>query len=236
MITLKTWKINRIVFFLALSAMLSALSPELHAQRFLGAVMGGMNISQVDGDEVYGYHRVGGHMGVAAILPINKWDITLETVFNQKGAYQKQTYVDSVRMFNGKYDLRLNYIEVPLMAHYTDRNIITAGAGFSWGRLVSSKEIEHGGWQPPYSDTIPFNKNDFNVLVDVQLRVYKRLKFNVRFAYSLAPIRERTFTDPYVIDSEPWTRKQYNHMFTFRLVYVFNEIVPRKNKDENGDL
>jgi hypothetical protein len=194
--------------------------------------MGGMNISQVDGDEVYGYHRVGGHMGVAAILPIKKWDITLETVFNQKGAFQKRAYLDSARQLNGKYDLRLNYLEVPLMVHYTDRDIITAGAGLSWGRLVSFKEIEHDGWQPPYSDSVPFRKNDFNVLVDVQLRVYKRLKFNVRFSYSIFHIRERTFYDPYVIDSEPWKRKQYNHMFTFRLVYVFNEIVPIRRKEE----
>ena len=233
MVMLESRNIYGLVLFLALSAMLLAPGTDLHAQRFLGAVMGGMNLSQVDGDEVYGYHRVGGHLGAAAILPINKWDITLETVFNQKGAYQKQQYVDSVRQLNGKYDLRLNYIEIPLMAHYTDRNIITAGAGFSYGRLVSSKEIEHDGWQPPYSDSVAFNKNDFNVLVDVQLRVYKRLKFNIRFAYSLVPIRERTFYDPYSIDPEPWTREQFNHMFTFRLVYVFNEILPRKNPDEN---
>jgi hypothetical protein len=210
--------------------MLLALGLSVSAQRFQGAVMGGMNISQVDGDEVYGYDRVGGHLGAAAILPIKNWDITLETVFNQKGAYQNRQYLDSVRQLNGKYDLRLNYIEVPLMAHYTDRNIITAGAGFSWGRLVSYKEIEHDGWQQPYSDTVPFNKNDFNVLVDVQLRVYKRLKFNIRFAYSLVPIRERTFTDPYTIDAEPWTRKQYNNMLTFRVVYVFNETVPARRK------
>ncbi len=42
--------------------LLSALSPKLTAQRFLGAVMGGMNISQVDGDEVYGFHRIGGQI------------------------------------------------------------------------------------------------------------------------------------------------------------------------------
>ena len=77
---------------LAFGLVLSLLSFPLHAQRFKGAVMGGMNLTQVDGDEVYGYRRVGGHLGVAAILPIKKFDITLETVFNQKGAYQKTKY------------------------------------------------------------------------------------------------------------------------------------------------
>jgi len=190
--------------------------------------MGGMNISQVDGDEVVGYNRVGGHLGVAAILPLNNWDITLETVFNQKGAWEKQQYRDTINdyVYTGQYDLRLNYVEVPLMAHYTDRGWITAGAGVSWGRLVSFNETEHGGSVPPYSDTVSFNKNDFNILVDLQFRIYQRLKFNIRYAYSLAPIREREYKEFYTGDE--WSRRQYNNLFTFRLVYIFNEALPPK--------
>ena len=222
-------KTLKALFIISFISVLLFESPTLFAQKFKGAIMGGFNMSQVDGDEVYGYHRFGGHIGAAAILPINKWDITLETVFNQKGAYQKAKFPgDSL---NGKYDLRLNYVEVPLLAHYTDRNIITAGAGLSWGRLVSFREVEHGGNQVAYSDSIPFNKNDFNVLLDLQLRVYKRLKFNIRFAYSIAAIRERIF-DPYPGFVDPHSRKQYNHLFTFRLVYVFNEVVPAKTKKQ----
>jgi hypothetical protein len=226
--------------YLLLLLLLFALSPTMTAQRFKGAVMGGMNISQVDGDEVYGYHRVGGHIGLAAILPLKKWDITLETVFNQKGAFEKAQYEDWVynydsnsviidsALYTGAYDLRLNYVEIPLMVHYTDKDRYTVGVGFSYGRLVNFSEIEHGGNIPPYSDTVQFNKNDYNILADLQIRVWKRLKFNVRFSYSMAPIRERTYQDIISHLKEPWTRKQYNNMITFRLVYVFNEKVPEK--------
>lgn len=216
--------------YIAVVILLFALSPSLLAQRFLGAVMGGMNLSQVDGDEVYGFHRVGGHIGAAAILPFgNKWDLTLETVFDQKGAYEGPQYIDSIygTVLNGKYDLRLNYVEVPLTAHYTDRGKYTVGAGFSYGRLVSYKEIEHDGAIPPYSDTVAFNKNDFCVLADLQIRVWKKLKFNIRYSYSMAPIRERTFIDPYG-KLDPNVRKQYNNMLTFRLVYVINEQIQAK--------
>jgi hypothetical protein len=193
--------------------------------------MVGMNISQVDGDEVYGYKRVGGHIGAAAILPIKKWDITLETVFNQKGAYEREQYKDSLfgTLLNGKYDLRLNYVEVPLLVHYTDRDLFTVGAGFSYGRLVSFEEVEHNGAIPPYSDTVEFKKNDYSVLVDLQIRVWKKLKFNVRYAYSMVPIRERIFYDPYS-GQPPEVRKQYNNMFTFRLVYVINEQYVRRKE------
>lgn len=233
---------TKFIKYLLLVALFLALSPMLSAQRFMGAVMGGMNISQVDGDLVVGYNRVGGHFGVAAIYPIKKkWDITLETVYNQKGAREKQQYtqiiVDSTVMppdtttYTGEYNLRLDYVEVPLMAHFTDKEKYSVGMGFSYGRLVKATEIEHGGAVPPYSDTVAFNKNDWNILFDLQFRIWKNLKGNVRFAYSLAPIRERTYTDIFGY-KDPWTRKQYNHLFTFRLVYVFNDPYGRKKEPE----
>jgi len=240
--------IRKIKYLLPLTILLIALSPSLYAQKFKAAVMAGMNISQVDGDEVVGYNKVGAHFGVAAILPIKKWDITLETVYNQKGAREKQQYEywlkDSVfvddnyqgmdsTLYTGEYTLHLDYVEVPVMVHYTDKEKFTAGIGFSYGRLVNVKEIEHGGSIPPYSDTVAFKKNDWDILFDLQFRIYKQLKANVRFAYSLAPIRERTYHDVIYEQKDPWTRKQYNHLFTFRLVYVFNEQYQKKGKVEN---
>jgi hypothetical protein len=67
-------------------------------------------------------------------------------------------------------------------------------------------------------------------LADLQIRVWKQLKFGIRFSYSIVPIRERTYYDVIYHLKEPWNRKQYNNMLTFRLVYVFNEKVPEKEK------
>lgn len=208
---------NRILI-LTIAMIFSANVPAL-SQKFKGMVAGGFSMSQVDGDHVYGYHRFGGSAGVGAILPINNWDITLETVFSQKGAFRKAVFPED--SLNGQYDLKLNYVEIPLTAHYTDRNMISAGAGFSFGRLVYAKEIEHKGNKPPYSDSVEFNRNDFSILAEAQVRIWKRMWFNVRFSYSLVPIRERMFDPGGGIN--PWERKQYNHMWIFRLVYVFNE-------------
>ena len=227
--------------YIFLLSLLLALSLVLNAQRFKGAIMGGMNISQVDGDEVYGYKKVGGHFGLAAILPVKKkWDITLETVYNQKGAREKARYefwmYDSTGMsldsslYTGEYKVNLDYVEIPLMVHYTDKERLTVGMGFSYGRLVNVKEVEHGGSIPPYSDTVEFSKNDWNILVDLQFRIWRQLKGNIRFAYSIVPIRERTYHDIIYELKDPWTRKQYNNLLTFRLVYIFNE---KYQKNEN---
>jgi len=147
-----------------------------------------------------------------------KWSVSLETIFSQKGADQRPQYHDS--LYTGEYNLKLNYVEVPVLVHFTEKNLFSFGTGFSWGRLVSSKEIEHGGIQPPYSDSVSFNKNDYNLLVDFRFRIWKRLKFNIRYAYSLAKIRTREF---YSLAGNSWSRKQYNNVITFRLIYVFNE-------------
>ena len=191
----------------------------IYAQRIKGVLIAGFNMCQVDGDEEYGYHKFGFNFGPAAILPFgknNKWDFTLETIYNQKGSYQKPKYEGPK---TGEYKLILNYAEVPVLVHYTDKDIITVGTGFSWGRLVNAREWEHG-IKTKTNLNGPYKKDDINCLVDLRFKLYKRMKFNIRYAYSIRKIRTREFSPD---DREPWTRKQYNNLVTFRILYIFNE-------------
>ncbi len=192
----------------------------LHAQVIKGAVLAGMNLTQVDGDEIYGFNKVGINLGAAAIVPFaDKWEASIETIFSQKGSYQGPHNNDSL---TGEYRLRLNYLEVPVLVHFNDKNKVIFGAGFSWGRLVNIEEYEHGNRvESTTLNNGPYSKNDYNALVDLRFRIYKQLKFNVRYAYSLKKIRTRVYTPPFSNDS--WTRDQYNNFWTFRLIYIFNE-------------
>jgi len=55
-----------------------------------GVVIAGMNLSQVDGDEVYGFKKMGACVGVGGILPLPKrFSLSLEILYDEKGAYQK---------------------------------------------------------------------------------------------------------------------------------------------------
>ena len=67
-----------------------------------------------------------------------------------------------------------------------------------------------------------YSKNNFDGLVDVRFALYKNLKLNARWSYSLNVIRTRTFT---TIDgvSNSWTRDQRNHAISIRLIWVLNE-------------
>lgn len=186
----------------------------------MGALIAGVNASQVDGDEVFGYHKFGLNVGAAAIIPIkNNWSITLENVYSEKGSHQKKIYNDSL---DGSYDLRLNYLDVPLLVQYTDKGIVTFGLGGSWGGLVKIYEQRHN--REITSTTLTsgiYRRSDINFLMNVKFRLYQRFHFDVRYAYSLRPIATRE-----VVDSKtgfPNIRNQYNGMFTFRLYYIFNE-------------
>lgn len=206
-----------------------------YSQRIKGALIAGMNISQVDGDYAYGFKKVGLNAGVSAIVPFGKnFSFTLETLFSQKGSYQKAESSEIITDSTGneiytltrQYKLNLNYVEVPFLVHYTDKEIISAGLGFSYGRLVSVKEYEQ--------DTLNYNtslnsgtydRNDYSFLIDLKFRIHKkipRFKLNIRYSYSMKKIRTRDFNDPYTFEYTE-TRKQYNNVLAVRLIYVFNE-------------
>jgi len=189
------------------------------AQSIRGEFIAGFNLSQVDGDEVVGYRKPGFNGGVGAALPFGEhWFVSVETLFNQKGAYKK--YPPNTNNLNlPYYNLRLNYAEVPMMIHYNDKDQITAGLGFSYGRLVSMREVEHGVEIDWPSGNGPYKTDDVNFLIDFRFRAFWKVHFNFRYAYSVAKIRTRIYDN----GTSSWTRHQYNNLLTFRLVFVFNE-------------
>lgn len=218
------------ILFLLL-AMLSANYAA--GQRIMGAAIIGVNASQVDGDEVYGYKKFGLNTGLSAIVPFGEhWAVSIENIYNQKGAHQKPIYSDSL---DGSYDLKLNYLEVPVLVHFNDKDIVTVGAGVSWGRLIKVSE-QRNGWDMPATTLKSeiYNRNDFNVLLDVRFRVFERFRFNVRYAYSMTPIATREVVDSKTL--KPNIRDQYSGLFSFRLIYVFNEDYSRESRRQSPQV
>ncbi|HNW98087.1 MAG TPA: outer membrane beta-barrel protein [Bacteroidales bacterium] len=198
-----------------------------NSQSIRGGLICGFNKTQVDGDEVYGYHKYGLNTGAFASVPIKKkFSFSIEILYNQKGSYQKAWLIDSVK--NGAYKLILNYLDVPVLFQYEDKDIIKFGTGFSWGRLVDFGEWEHKqkiNWDTP---TGPYKKSDIDFIFDVQLRLIQGFSFDMRYAYSVAKIRTRIF-----LTGEK--RNQFNNLITLRLMYTFRDKPmpkPKKDKDK----
>ena len=223
----------RYLFLICLILLLIS-SYNVYSQRVLGAIAAGMNLSQVDGDEIYGFNKVGFNIGPSAIIPFGKtkkFSVNFELLFSQKGSYEKIGPSDTTGEPQPYYKLKLDYVEVPVFVRYTDRNLVSGGLGFSYGQLVGVKEIEHGT-RTETNLQGPYTLADFEVLADVQLRIWQRLWFNVRYSYSLVPIRHRHYKVAIPNGYDEWDRAQYNNVISFRLIYVFNqELINKKEKN-----
>lgn len=220
-----------LILFIKVTDIFSQENSKYNVDRELkGMIILGLNLTQVDGDEVYGYKKTGLNGGFGAVVPIEKrFSLSIETLFNQKGAYRR--YAPIADSSDGVYyNLRLNYLEVPFLLNYEDRQTWNFGLGISWGRLVSMNEIEHGETIDWSYNNWPYSKHDWNIIANIHFRLWEHLKFNLRYAYSISKIRTREFSN---YSGSTWTREQYNNVISLRLMYVFNEkYLPPKTKIE----
>ena len=226
---------------IGLFVIFAAVADTAKAQIFLGEAFVGYNTCQVDGDQIMGYFKSGINAGVGVITPIwtkNNFslELSLEVLYNQKGAKQGRKYFDhridpiTGIEVTGEYNLSLGYGEVPFMVYFTDKKLVSAGVGVSYARLMQATEYEHGIKTGVTATSGEFDQNEFNILADVKLRIYKRWKIGFRYSYSMNPIRKREFHD--IDGNSLGTFKQYNNLFTFRLTYVFNEKLEELVREE----
>ena len=272
--------------FILLALFLSAPTL-LHAQIIKGELFVGGTASQVAGDECYRYRKFGAHAGVGALIPVTNFlDVGLEVLFNQKGAYKGDSINPHLGLYTGRYNLRLNYAEVPVMVYLTDKDRYSIGLGVSYGRVVGIKEKVNGvatgiglgdgalHWKENeenlpdisqvttidelskiiYSSGFPENvdietlapqvvansdsyrASDFSICADIRVRIWEGIHAELRYQYSLAPIRTRLFyqdKDETQLKSDDKRvqplQRQYNDSFTIRMVYIFNERRSKSN-------
>ena len=199
------------------------------AQHILGGISLGMNLTQVDGDQFYGFNKIGVNFGPMAIIPFGKtksWSVSLELLYSQKGSYHRGG-TDST-----SYRLTLDYIDVPVMIHFTDKRVISAGVGMCYGQLINHKESYL--YITPDSLKTPMRPYDLSVVGEVSVRLWHGFWFDVRYQYSMLSLRSVTFIDP-TNNKNIWERNQYNNVVSLRLTYVFKQPLPDKKKKPKDD-
>lgn len=224
------------------------LVQDIAAQRFIGSVIAGANFAQIEGDDVHGFTKVGFNGGLGLTLPVNRkqtWLVSIELLYSMKGSvkhysdsgyfnlnnYGPSMFTDvdwSVPIdYKKKCNITLGYVQIPVLVHYEDRySGCTFGLGFAWSRLVHAHEIYNGYTRTVNARSGTYKKSDWSVIADVNICLYKNLNLNLRYEYSLVPIRETQFE--YVLNdpNSPhiWVpHKFYNNMLSARLIYYINE-------------
>jgi hypothetical protein len=227
-------RVQRFFFFLLFITAFFFFSSEGKAQRFLGAVSLGMNLTQVDGDEYFGYNKFGLNVGPMVAMPFGKnknWSVSMELLYSQKGSKHNGS-TDST-----SYRLVQDYAEVPVLIHFTDKKVISGGLGFSYGQLVNYKETQNSFYDSIYHYQTGLSNYDLSVIADLQIRLWSKLWANLRYQYSMKSNRTLVFNNPAPYTT-PETRYQYNNVISIRLTWVFNqekiEKRPRKEPADRG--
>ena len=76
-----------------------------------------------------------------------------------------------------------------------------------------------------------YRAHDFNICADLRFRIWEGLHAELRYQYSLRPIRTRMFYEDVNLVLANQVRLQYNNTITLRVVYVFNEHRSKSNKE-----
>jgi len=192
--------------FLLVFSLLAALS---HGQRFHGGAMGGLAATQLDGDNLGGYNKPGLRVGGWVNTHIQPNTILqLELEYIQKGSKISENELKNQRYYHS----RLNYIQVPLVVKTSLLTRLKGEAGMAGSYLTKSLEDKDGGG---FIEAEPeFTQFEFSGLVGLSYQLSENLAANVRFNYSLLPVREHPGDQVYWLN-----RGQYNNVMLFSLYY-----------------
>ena len=75
-----------------------------------------------------------------------------------------------------------------------------------------------------------YRAHDFNICASLRVRLWEGLHAELRYQYSLRPLRYRMFYKDANLESFNQIRTQYNNSITLRVVYIFNEHRSKANK------
>lgn len=180
---------------LLVTLMLTLAGLHCQAQSFEGGLMAGAIASQINGDGYGGYHQIGWTGGVFGRIPTDgpsSWQLELK--YSLFGAHSSVEEID-----NGwaPMDIRLHYIELPVMYRYNlselpingrSFDFITLEIGLSADFLAKNLQSAYndGGYENPSWLFFSVTGN-----VGVQFDLSERLGFNIRSMNSLTPCRWR---------------------------------------------
>ncbi len=170
-------------------------SQNLFSQKFGGNLVLGFNASQIDGDQLAGYNKVGFCAGIGTNYELkDPWQINVDFLFSQRGSQSK--------LFPDEYSeirkLTLNYIELPVYVSYKDWYIeseryykVEGFAGLSFGRLINAKNSL--GEKDINQDN--FFKNDLSYLIGAKFNFNKNWGASFRYTRSFTRLYKNPVDD-----------------------------------------
>jgi Outer membrane protein beta-barrel domain len=177
----------------------------------------GINGSQIDGDNYAGYNQIGLDAGVGAMLRFHKYlAFTMSLDYSMKGARQQLRQDPNVPTLS-KYQVQWDYVEVPVMLHVIDKELVMFGLGLQPGVMIRYKEWDENGndrtSNPPGGSPRIF---DLQAVAALHFIIVKRVTLGVKFSYSTIKIRGSMAANRF--------NGEYNNVLTFDVGYILSTV------------
>lgn len=203
---------RNILWFLMLLPLLS-LAQEGEREKpnlFVGYIAAGMNATQIAGDLMSGYRKVGANAGVGSfIMYTPAFSNSVELSYSMKGSQESFKKNDPLNFKKFSFD----YVEIPVLFNYHEKDVAIFHGGFTFGRLIRYNIDQAGGLTLPDEP----KKWDFAATVGMTFLIKKMFGINIKANFSL-----NSLWDLSVASSRARRGGWYHNALSFRLMYLFN--------------
>ncbi|MBL7817037.1 MAG: PorT family protein [Saprospiraceae bacterium] len=238
---MKKYQTPSFLFLLFYTTFLYAQKP---SSLFKAGVTAGVNFTQIDGDEQFGYNRRGLNFGLRGAMILRKdMDISTELLYSERG-----TIPDSEDLLKKKRTatIALQYAEVPFLFNYYYSRADDGHyrwnlyAGFSYGRLLKSQTRIMKGYvldtlQQNYVGNIGFNSSDFSFVLGAKRYFTSRIGVSLRHTFSMNYLYKNPAP---VVLNRTVLNKDYtafrSFFVSFNVFYDF--ITPKLSKPKKGKV
>lgn len=138
------------------------------SRRFHGNI--GFTISQIDGDDIGGYKKLGYNLGAGFLFKkSDTYEIDYTLRINRRGARE-----------NVFYNISLDYVDNDISFNYVHKDFFFVGGGLGLGYLATRERR--------ISSNITYARLDLFPLLTLGVKAKENLRLQTRFTRSLLPI------------------------------------------------
>jgi len=182
------------------------LSISIHAQNFGGGIIAGASTSQVAGDMLGGFNKIGLLAGAYTNLKIKEdLQLQLEIIYIEKGSRNPNLHKNTIQ------EITLSYVEIPISINLQQKENLGIELGILPAFIMSSKMNDY------FSEieiNPSFEKYDLGIFAGINYHLSKKIILNSRISNSIIPIR------PHVSGAtNGWNKGQYNTVLNFAIHY-----------------
>ena len=188
-------KKKRIHFLLLFIFVQTALFAQKYSSPFKAGATIGLNFTQIDGDEQFGYNRKGLNFGLRGAVILRKdMDISTELLYSERGALPGNNEKTATKR---TINIGLKYADVPFLFNYYYSKADDGHyrwnlyIGVSYGRLLRSQTSITKGFnmtdtiQQNLVNNIGYNTSDLSLIVGARRYFTNRLGVSLRHTNSL---------------------------------------------------